>query len=417
MADLIALPYRASDATFTLVSDATAYFYEAGTSTPLTVYTDSGLGTPRGTSVAADSEGVFAQCWVASGTGVKVDVKNGAGTSLPGFPQDNYPTFSASGTGAGSVTFSAITGNSATDVQTAIANETARNNTTDNAEALATSGGSGGTFTLTSTYTISAYAAGMEYEFIANQASVGSGSDTLNVDSVGAVVIKKYANSTTKTDLSAGEVTAGDIVRVKHDGTHFVLVSPTIATTDSHGLVEAATTAEMTAGTAEKFPDAAKVKAYVDGKQLARETEVTTTGGNEIDFTSIPAGVNEIIVLLDAVSLSAGDLLIQIGDSGGVETSGYLSSTQHTGAGTFSTAGFIAEFSTVGSNYSGAMTLWRSTGNKWIAEGTFNENGSTSVSNCAGSKTLSAELDRVRLTSTSGGATFDVNGGVNILYR
>lgn len=223
MAFLIPLMGRATDETLTLVTDAVAYFYEEGTLTPLTVYTDETLATPRGTTVAADAEGVFPQCWVDVAQ-IKVDVKDGEGVSLPGFPQDDFPTIPLGGQTASATSATPVTGNAGTTVQAQLDNNTGRINRLDSAAAVSVSGGTGGAYTLTSAYTITAYAARQEYEFVANMASVGGGADSLNVDSVGAVVIKKYVSGS-KADLAAGDIAVDQVVRVKHDGTHFVLVS------------------------------------------------------------------------------------------------------------------------------------------------------------------------------------------------
>jgi hypothetical protein len=50
------------------------------------------------------------------------------------------------------------------------------------------------------------------------------------------------------------------------------------------------------------------------------------------------------------------------------------------------------------------LTLTRHDGNKWLASGDIAGNGVTA--SCAGDKSLSAELDRIRLT-TPAGSTFD----------
>lgn len=362
MADLILLPYRASDANFELVTDAKAFFYGDGTSTPLTVYTDSGLGTPRGTSLLSGQNGVgpgcFEECWVPSGTGVKVniqdggDIADGAGTSLPGFPRDNFPTIAETDLAASSTTFTPITGNGATDVQTAIANNTNRINDVENTTRISTSTGSSGSYAITAANTITAYSAGLEYEFIANHASVGSGSDSLNVDTVGAVTLKKYEGSTTKGDLAAGDIAAGDKVRVKHDGTHFVVVSPLNAGEETRGIVEAATLAETRAGTAGKFPDAEKVKAaalsFIDGDLLVADgTTVTVTGlsgYSYIEFECIgnAASTSTLLTLQARVSDGTWRSLISTAAGSGADAgfmfSGYIrnfnnadSSDEHSG--------------------------------------------------------------------------------------
>ncbi len=224
MANLILLNGRAVDTNLSIVTDATAYFFSAGSTTPLTVYTDSGLGTPRGSSVAADSDGILPQCWTDQ-IDVKVDVRDGSGNPLPGFPQDNFPTLPETGSAGTDITMTPVTGNGGTNAQDFGANNAERLNTFDNAASLPVATGSGGSFAIATPYTITAYAARQEFEFVANHASVGGGSDSINVDGVGAVTLKKYAGSTSKADVAAGDIGAGDAVRVKYDGVNFVVVS------------------------------------------------------------------------------------------------------------------------------------------------------------------------------------------------
>lgn len=396
------------------VTDATAYFYVAGSSTPLTVYTDSSLATPRGTSVAADSDGIFPQCWTSESL-IKMDVKDGDGISLDGFPQDNFPTLSVSGTTASLISFSPVTGNSATDVQTAIANNVARINTLDNASRLPTSAGSGGVFTLTSTYSISAYAAGQEYEFIANQASVGSGTDTLNVDSVGAAVIKKYDSAGSKADLAAGDISIGKIVRVKHDGTHFVLTNAALSSETVPGLVEAATTAETTSGTANKFPDAAKIAArYEPVWTYSSVGDLTNSGANDLtvfSFTSLPSGLTEIEVIISDASLSGTDgLLVQLSTSATFATTGYESNSATDGGLSSSTAGMIVRSNSGTEVLHGVMFLRKQPStNLWINAHSINAAGG------GGGVTLGGTLDGVRLTVT-GANTFD-GGSIWLRYK
>jgi len=72
-----------------------------------------------------------------------------------------------------------------------------------------------------------------------------------------------------------------------------------------------------------------------------------STSGTSIDFTGIPAWAKRVTVNLSAVSTSGTNhLLIQVGDAGGVETSGYDGNAVGLGAGLAvalvnSTAGFI----------------------------------------------------------------------------
>ena len=156
---------------------------------------------------------------------------------------------------------------------------------------------------------------------------------------------------------------------------------------------------------------------------ITRGTVQATTSGTEFDFTGIPSGVNRITVILDQVSLSGTDsLLIQIGDSGGIEATGYVSASSmingtNTCAVTGSTVGYIIRGTVATLQISGMAILARITGNVWIAQGVFASSvgGSDRTLHTAGTKTLSAELDRVSITR-SGTDTFD-NGQVNIFYE
>lgn len=142
----------------------------------------------------------------------------------------------------------------------------------------------------------------------------------------------------------------------------------------------------------------------------------TTTGAASFDFTSIPAGVKRITVNFEFVSFSGSDdLLVQLGDSGGVETTGYASGAIDSGGAVGSSAGFIAQFGAAGRIFSGAMTITRLTGNNWVATHIFYDEIGGNSSWGAGRKALSAELDRVRIVS-SGGGNFDA-GQVSILYE
>ena len=141
-------------------------------------------------------------------------------------------------------------------------------------------------------------------------------------------------------------------------------------------------------------------------------TPQATTSGTEFDFESLPATVTEIDVMFNGVSLSGTDhILVQIGDSGGIETSGYDSNSRETA--TSSTAGYIAFVGSGSRAAIGAMRLVKFDGNTWIS--THNVSAGSITSAGAGSKTTSATLDRVRVTRT-GTDTFDA-GSVTIRYR
>ncbi len=71
------------------VAGAKAYFYLAGTLTPVAVYSDVGLTTAITQPVVADGNGIFTEVFLTPGTAYKVDIQTSAGVSLTGYPADN----------------------------------------------------------------------------------------------------------------------------------------------------------------------------------------------------------------------------------------------------------------------------------------------------------------------------------------
>lgn len=121
MADRVFMPF-ALDSNHEIVSGAEAYFFQRGTTTPIDVYSDEAATTLHTQPVVADSSGVFPAVYTTSA--LKMDVRTPGGVSLPGYPSDPAYIVSASGASATATTFSPITGNSATNVQSAIQNLT-----------------------------------------------------------------------------------------------------------------------------------------------------------------------------------------------------------------------------------------------------------------------------------------------------
>jgi hypothetical protein len=153
---------------------------------------------------------------------------------------------------------------------------------------------------------------------------------------------------------------------------------------------------------------------------LVSGTAVASTSGTSIDFTGIPAGVRRITVMINGVSTNGTSVpIIQIGDSGGFETSGYTGSVANNGA---SVSSFSTGFALVGSStlaalvQSGHIVITNISGNIWIASINLGRTDSAMIFNGAGNKTLSDVLDRVRITTVNGTDTFDA-GSINILYE
>ena len=149
------------------------------------------------------------------------------------------------------------------------------------------------------------------------------------------------------------------------------------------------------------------------------QTAVATTSGTEIDFTSIPAGVKRINVLFNGVSTNGSSIvMVQLGDSGGIETSGYLSNgwTANT-SNTASTAGLLLGGGG-GATYirNGIATISTVASNAWCFAYAGGVSGAGGGEVSGGTKTTSGTLDRVRITTVNGSDTFDA-GSVNISWE
>jgi len=147
-------------------------------------------------------------------------------------------------------------------------------------------------------------------------------------------------------------------------------------------------------------------------------TAVASTSGTSIDFTSIPSWVKRITVMFNGVSTSGtSNLLLQIGDSGGIETTGYVSSAVYSTAVTSSTSAYVLLWGLAASSdtIQGLVILSNLSGNTWVTNGNLADNNQRCSVN-AGGKTLSATLDRIRITTVNGTDTFDA-GSINILYE
>lgn len=161
---------------------------------------------------------------------------------------------------------------------------------------------------------------------------------------------------------------------------------------------------------------------YDDGVQLRPiilSTPVTVSG-SIVEFTGLPAGIKRMTITFSAVSLSGTDeYLIQLGDSGGIENTGYIASSTLLAASAATitnTTGFPINNSANGDSIHGSviLTLADASTNLWVCQGILAEDGSATVT-VAGSKALSAVLTRIAI-DTTGTNTFDA-GTINLVYE
>jgi hypothetical protein len=148
------------------------------------------------------------------------------------------------------------------------------------------------------------------------------------------------------------------------------------------------------------------------------DTEKSASGAT-VDFTGIPSWAKRIEVMFAGVSTNGtSNILIQLGDSGGAENTGYASGTGNTGASfTQSTAGLIQTSSVAAARalYGVVtLTLQDSANFTWASKGVLLDDAAT-MNTSAGLKSLSAALNQIRITMVNGTDVFD-GGAFNILY-
>ena len=147
-----------------------------------------------------------------------------------------------------------------------------------------------------------------------------------------------------------------------------------------------------------------------------------SVSGTSVDFTGITAAAKRITIMTEGVSTNGtSELIIQLGDSGGFETTGYNGATTSlsSSAATVSHSNGFRLTNTVAASSvlhgSAILILMDPTNNVWVCQG--NTANATSVSyNIAGYKSLSNTLTQVRLTTGGGVNTFDA-GDFNILVE
>jgi hypothetical protein len=152
-------------------------------------------------------------------------------------------------------------------------------------------------------------------------------------------------------------------------------------------------------------------------------TAVTASGTN-VDFGSIPSWVKRITVMFSGVSTSGTSKpRIQLGDSGGVETTGYAGTNSAiataSASSANSTGGF--DFNTQQTTNailhgSAVLSLLNASTNTWVCNAALMDSAATYSSLTGGSKSLSDTLTQVRITTVNGTDTFDA-GTINIQYE
>jgi hypothetical protein len=260
--------------------------------------------------------------------------------------------------------------------------------------------------------------AGLQAQITAANNTSNTALTTANAANATATGIAGTAN-TALTNANAAVVTANaaNATAIAADAT-----ANGIAATANSALVAANAALPLAGGTM------TGVITYATAQpRLVRGTAVAMTSGTSIDFTGIPSWAKKITVIMNGGSTTGvDDIGLRIGDSGGIETTGYtsFSTISLINAGVLSTSVvesttyFTTQWGVDTSNRYVVWNLYNVTGNFWVATNTIGAKVGTGYfgAGCgSGSKELSGTLDRVQIFATAG-ATFDA-GTANIIYE
>jgi hypothetical protein len=153
-----------------------------------------------------------------------------------------------------------------------------------------------------------------------------------------------------------------------------------------------------------------------DYSQLTLAT-AQAASGTAVDFTGIPSWAKRITVMFNGVSGSGtSNFMVQLGDSGGIENTGYTGAVnRETNILGFS-AGFILMFSNVAAVTNTIQVIISNiNSNNWICS-FISTRSDNAVSYGVGVKSLSDVLTQLRITTVNGTDTFDA-GTINISYE
>lgn len=288
--------------------------------------------------------------------------------------------------------------------------------------ALATSGTAALTISSTQTTTWTAKATGKAFDVDAIT-DVASASTT----DIGAAATSEVRITGTTTITSFGTSNAGirrrgrfaDVLTLTHNGTSLILPAAANITTAANDRFEA-----LSLGSGNWIVTGyTKASGRSVLEPITLGTPITSTSGTSVQFTGIPTGVRRVTMLFQNVSTNGtNNLLVQIGPSGGAETSGYSGGGSRFAAGVTnytSSAGLILSNGGVATReYTGVVTfhLLNGSTNMWVGEASMTDTGAVQSIIATTVKSLAGVLERIRVTSVGGADTFD-SGSINIMYE
>lgn len=178
------------------ISGAKALFYQEGTTTPVTVYTDDALTTPAASPLVADSNGLFAQVYHDGTVGIKAVVTDASDVTLW--------TIDPALSGAGLVDL------------------TSTKSFTDLASSFRPTTGSSTAYVLDTGTSLTAQPTGIPFPV---RFHTECGDDpTINVDTLGAVDLRMYRRDGSLGQVKDKCIEANATLWLRYDGTDYIVL-------------------------------------------------------------------------------------------------------------------------------------------------------------------------------------------------
>jgi len=161
--------------------------------------------------------------------------------------------------------------------------------------------GSANAYAATLSPAVTAYVAGLDVAFKASNTNTTA--STLNVNGLGAKTIKKWTSGS-EVDLTAGDITTGQIIRVKYDGTNFQMISGSGGSgSTGNGISYAVDTGATNAYVMAPTP---AVTSYTAGLAIAFKAANANTGPSTVNVSSLGT---KNITKLGTMALQGGEIL------------------------------------------------------------------------------------------------------------
>jgi len=261
----------------------------------------------------------------------------------------------------------------------------------------------------------------------ANIAGSAAGTGNLTVTgTLGVTGVATFSATPIYSSLTASSAVATDaskaLVSVANTGTgsNVLATGPTIASlnlTTALTLASAAgTNGQVLTSAGSGLPTWSTPASA--GFTIGTPTDLSLGTLTAVNYTSIPSSARQIIISFSGVGTDTSPILVQLGDAGGIENTGYISGSFRTtnASGVTATDGFVISFAITSNAFFGHMilTLENNTTNSWVSSHSGRIASSASAIG-GGNKSLSQTLDRLRITTVNGTDLFDA-GEVNIAY-